>query len=51
MKEAFRRQALEYRHEKDRAEAWLCSMIVSSLAWVLGEVKAPTVRVKLDDTV
>lgn len=47
-RERFRRQALEYRHESQKPEAWLCSTIVSTLAWVLGETSAPTVRVKLD---
>ena len=47
-RERFRLQALEYSHEKQRPEAWLCASIVSTLSWVLGETSGPTVRVKLD---
>lgn len=47
-RDRFRAQALEYRHEKQRPEAWLCATIVSVLSWTLGEIKSPTTRVNLD---
>lgn len=47
-REKFRRQAIEYRHEKQRPEAWLCATIVSVLSWALGESASPTIRIKLD---
>jgi hypothetical protein len=47
-RERFRQQALEYGHEKQRPEAWLCASIVNTLSWVLGETSGPTVRAKLE---
>lgn len=47
-RERFRQQALAYKHEKARPEAWLCATIVSVLSWVLGETSTPTARVKLE---
>ena len=47
-KEHFRKQALEYRHAKNWAEAWLCASIVGVLSYALGETSSPTVRVKLE---
>lgn len=46
--ERFRKQALEYRHERQRPEAAMCAVIVGVLAYALGETSSPTARVKLD---